>query len=119
VDAGVEVFVTRLQEAIIDLVPALVQRAIEAEEDAVLVAQEKLARRIRLAAKLRDPLADIDVEVRAGVEDAANPGQIFRMTADVGANEGGCRRSRLLNCSISSSKRGNPGASGLPGGLVG
>ena len=61
------------------------------KQDAVGVTQEEFAGGEGLATQLGDARPDIDVEVRAALEQLADPGQVLGVTTHVCADEGGAR----------------------------
>src|SRR5665213_1229445 len=87
-----EVFVRRLQEPEIrriSLGGGWV--AIEAERDAAGMTDEEPSRRIGLPTQFGQTRGDIHIEVGIAVEHTPDPGEIFRVTSHMGADEYGAR----------------------------
>ena len=83
----VERLVARLEQPVVDRVQVGVRGHVHAEQDAVRVAQEEVARGVRLAAELPETRGDVDVEVRVRVEQPTDERQVLGGAADVGADE--------------------------------
>ena len=74
-------------------VHARIGRQVGPEQDPIRPAQEERPRRVGLAAELGEPRGDVDVEVRAALEDGRDAPQVLGRAADVSADERGRRMS--------------------------
>src|SRR5579863_6359709 len=93
----IEVLILTFEEAKVDLVELVAENllwrleaawdGVRAEQDAILILVEKLARCARLASELADARGNVDVQVGITIEALGDEGEILRVAAHVQSDE--------------------------------
>src|SRR4029079_16945594 len=86
-----ERFVPRLEKSVVDGVEGGIRAHVRPEQDPLRPALEEGRGGKRLPAQLGDPGGDVDVEVRAALEDRRDTSEILCGATDVGPDERRCR----------------------------